>query len=193
MKRLDSRLTYANVVATICLFLLVGGGAAFAASKLAKNSVGNKQLKKNAVTTAKIKDGAVTTAKLANGAVNGDKVADNSLTGADINQATLSSVRASNVLAFSLDGKCGPASPFPAGVAVEHTSEGVCKFTFSSSVASCSANGTVHLRLKPNEIGIAEPRTVQVSNVSDTPNILVTSTYANNSKADLPFDLTMVC
>ena len=57
-------LTYANVVSTLCLLLLLGGGVAVAASQLAKNSVGAKQLRKNAVTTAKIKKGAVTGAKI---------------------------------------------------------------------------------------------------------------------------------
>jgi len=185
MKKAASKLSYANVVSTICLFLLLGGGAAYAAGHihLGKNAVGVNQLKKNSVTNPKIK----------NGAVNGAKVADNSLTGTDINQSTLTSVRASNVLAFSVDGKCGPASPFPAGVAAERTSEGVCKFTFPSSVASCAATGTVHLRLQPNEITITQDRSVQVSSVSNTPNILVTSTYAGSSKKDLPFDMTLVC
>jgi hypothetical protein len=57
-------LTYANVIATLCLFLLLGGGAAFAATQLPKNSVGPKQLKKNAVTSSKIKNGSVATSKL---------------------------------------------------------------------------------------------------------------------------------
>lgn len=47
--------TYANVVSTICLFLLLGGGA-YAASQLAKNSVGTKQLRNNSVTGPKVKD-----------------------------------------------------------------------------------------------------------------------------------------
>lgn len=63
-KRLAQRLTYANVVSSICLFLLLGGGAAVAANQLAKNSVGANQLKKNAVTSSKIKNGAVTGAKI---------------------------------------------------------------------------------------------------------------------------------
>jgi hypothetical protein len=63
MKSLRQRLSYANVISTLCLFLLLGGGAAIAAG-LAKNSVGTKQLKKNAVTTAKIKKDAVTGAKV---------------------------------------------------------------------------------------------------------------------------------
>lgn len=62
MEKLSKHLTYANVVATLCLFLVLGGGAAFAASQLAKNSVGRKQLKKNAVNSAKVKDGTLRSA-----------------------------------------------------------------------------------------------------------------------------------
>lgn len=65
MKHLRKRLTYANVMSSIAVFLVLGGGAAFAATQLAKNSVGTKQLKRNAVTAAKIKNGAVTASKLA--------------------------------------------------------------------------------------------------------------------------------
>jgi hypothetical protein len=54
MKRFMPRLTYANVVATLALFLVLSGGAAYAASRLAKNSVGSAQLRKNAVTPAKL-------------------------------------------------------------------------------------------------------------------------------------------
>jgi hypothetical protein len=60
MGRFKGKLTYANVISTLCLFLLLGGGAAFAATKLGKNSVGTKQIKKGAVTGAKIKKGTIT-------------------------------------------------------------------------------------------------------------------------------------
>ena len=63
MKNLRSRLTYANVMATIAVFVALGG-ASYAATKLPKNSVGSKQIKKEAVVTAKIKKGAVTGAKI---------------------------------------------------------------------------------------------------------------------------------
>lgn len=46
-------LTYANVVASLALFLALGG-AAFAASRLPRNSVGTGQLKAEAVTAGKI-------------------------------------------------------------------------------------------------------------------------------------------
>lgn len=90
MKKIRKRLTYANVMSSIAVFLVVGGATAFAA--LGKNTVGTKQLKKNAVTAAKIKKNAVTTAKIKNNAVNGAKVKDGSLTGADINLGALGTV-----------------------------------------------------------------------------------------------------
>jgi hypothetical protein len=68
-KTLRGKLTYANVISTLCLFLLIGGGTAFAASQLAKNSVGSKQLKKNAVTSAKVKDGSLRAGDLKAGTI----------------------------------------------------------------------------------------------------------------------------
>jgi len=56
--RLLSHLSYANVVSTICLFLVLGG-TAYAATTLPNNSVGSAQLKANAVTSEKVKDGAL--------------------------------------------------------------------------------------------------------------------------------------
>src|SRR5882757_7272655 len=54
MHRISGKLTYPNVVATLCLVLLVGGGTAFAATQLEKESVGTRQLKKEAVTPIKL-------------------------------------------------------------------------------------------------------------------------------------------
>jgi hypothetical protein len=82
LKQIRKRLTYANVMSSIAVFLMLGGATAFAAGQLGKNTVGSKQLKKNAVTTAKIKKNAV----------NGSKVKDQSLTGSDINLAKLGTV-----------------------------------------------------------------------------------------------------
>jgi hypothetical protein len=53
MNFLRQRLTYANVIATLALFLVLGGGA-YAATTLSPNSVGTAQLKAEAVTAGKI-------------------------------------------------------------------------------------------------------------------------------------------
>lgn len=57
MRRLRTRLTYANVIATLALFVGLGGGA-YAATQLPRESVGTQQLKAEAVTPAKLSDGA---------------------------------------------------------------------------------------------------------------------------------------
>jgi hypothetical protein len=69
--KIKSGLSYANVMATIAVFLALGGGA-YAATRLPKNSVGSKQIKKNAVTSIKVKN--------------------HSLRGIDINAKTLGTV-----------------------------------------------------------------------------------------------------
>jgi methionine-rich copper-binding protein CopC len=84
LKRIRSRLTYANVMSSVAVFLVVAGGSAFAANQLAKNSVGTKQIKKNAVTTAKLKARAVKSGKIAVAAVRGNQVADHALSSAQI-------------------------------------------------------------------------------------------------------------
>ncbi|HET7417821.1 MAG TPA: hypothetical protein VFJ61_09380 [Solirubrobacterales bacterium] len=75
MKQIRKRLTYANVMSSIAVFLVLGGATAFAASKIGAN-----QLKANSVKTGKIVKEAVTTGKIKNGAVDGTKLADNSVT-----------------------------------------------------------------------------------------------------------------
>jgi hypothetical protein len=71
------KLTYANVIATIALFVALGGAAV--AAGLPKNSVGTKQLKRGAVTTADLRRGAVTAGKLAPGAVVAGKLGANAV------------------------------------------------------------------------------------------------------------------
>ena len=61
-----SRLTYANVVASIALFVSLGGGA-YAALKLPKNSVGAKQIKPDAVRSSEVKNGSLQATDFASG------------------------------------------------------------------------------------------------------------------------------
>ena len=58
LARARARLTYANVIATLALFIALGGSS-YAALQLPKGSVGTKQLKRNAVTSPKVKPGSL--------------------------------------------------------------------------------------------------------------------------------------
>ena len=80
MRRIRKHLSYANVMATVAVFIALGGSA----WALAKNSVGARQLKKNAVTTKKIKNEAVSSAKIKKNAVTAAKIADGAIGAAQI-------------------------------------------------------------------------------------------------------------
>jgi hypothetical protein len=83
MKQVRKRFTYANVMSSIAVFLVLGGVAA--AVSVPHKSVGTKQLKAGAVTAAKLHKNAVTNAKIKNGVVESRKVADGSLEASDLN------------------------------------------------------------------------------------------------------------
>ncbi len=79
--KLLDKLTYANVVATIALFGVLGGGA-YAAFRVPPNSVGSRQLKAKAVTGGKI----------ANGTISGGKLEEETITGQNIKMSDLGTV-----------------------------------------------------------------------------------------------------
>jgi hypothetical protein len=69
---LRPRLSYANVISSIALFVALGG-TGYAVTQLPRNSVGNRQLKANAVTSAKIRARAVQRSDLAPTARGGER------------------------------------------------------------------------------------------------------------------------
>jgi hypothetical protein len=84
VKQICQRLTYANVMSSLAVFLVLGGGAAYAAKKIGSNqlkggSVTTAKIKKNAVTASKIKQSSIISAKIANGAVTNEKIAPGSV------------------------------------------------------------------------------------------------------------------
>ncbi len=64
-RQLRSKLTYANVLATIAIFVALGGSS-YAALSLPKNSVKANQIAKNAVRAAEIRAGAVRSSEVRN-------------------------------------------------------------------------------------------------------------------------------
>ena len=87
--KLQGKLSYANVMATIAVFLALAGVAGAASSLLPKNSVTSKAIKNGQVKAADLHKGAVTASKIAPNAVTGAAVKDDSLTGADIDESSL--------------------------------------------------------------------------------------------------------
>jgi hypothetical protein len=72
LERVRTHLTYANVVATLSLCLVVGGGGAYAAVHLGRSAVKGRNIANNAITSPKVKNGSLraadfTTAQLPQG------------------------------------------------------------------------------------------------------------------------------
>jgi hypothetical protein len=84
LRKLRSRMTYANVVSTIALALAIGGGTAYAAIK-----IGTSNIRYHAVTGSKLANNSVTASKVKNSALSGSDLRDNSITGADVRAGTL--------------------------------------------------------------------------------------------------------
>lgn len=106
------RLSYSNVMATVAVFLAIGGGA-YAAAKLPKNSVTSKQIVNKSVKGKDLAGKSVKAAKIKSNAVNGSKVEDDSLTGADIDESTLEGVnaeRVGGVQVKQMSYKAGPST-----------------------------------------------------------------------------------
>ncbi len=81
MKKYLKAFSYANVMATVAVFLTLGG-AAYAVSLAPKNSVTGRSIRDNAVTTKDVR----------NSSLQGIDVRDDSLTGADVDESTLEGV-----------------------------------------------------------------------------------------------------
>ena len=151
MRAMRKRLSYANVVATMALFLALSGGVVWAAGK-----VGSKNLKANSVTAGKIKRNAVTSAKIHSDAVTAAKIKAGSVDFTKLAQGTNLLVSASTA-AVAANG----ATPVnvPLSAAVTFTPEtGVADFL------SVEARGTNLARVDP--ANPCEPRVVPFVNGS---------------------------
>ena len=83
--RARARLTYANVIATVALFIALGGTA----WALARDSVGAREIIDGSVRSAELRDDDVRGADIRAATISGADVADDSLSGADVREASL--------------------------------------------------------------------------------------------------------
>lgn len=73
MRRLRPHLTYANVISTLCLILVLGGGAAYAA-----NTIGSDDVIDNSLQSVDLKDNQVKSADVRRDSLSGADIADQS-------------------------------------------------------------------------------------------------------------------
>jgi hypothetical protein len=111
MDRFRPRLSYANVVSTLCLILVVGGGVAYAANTVGSDDIINGQVKSvdigtgqvrsvdvgnDNLTGADVADNGLGTAEIAAGSLFGSDVFDGSITSADLGTSSVASSEIAN-------------------------------------------------------------------------------------------------
>jgi hypothetical protein len=82
------RLTYANVVSTLCLFIVLGGTS----YGISSGTIGSREIKNNGVRSKDIHNNDVRSGDIRNGTVQGTDVKADTLTGGDVNESTLGKV-----------------------------------------------------------------------------------------------------
>lgn len=185
LHRLRSRLNYSNVMATLAVFIALGGGS-YAAFKLPRNSVSSPQIKTNAVGPSEIRKNAVRSSEVKN----------DSLAGRDIDEPRLGKVPSASTAddADRLDGldsqvfkvACPAGTLRAAGVCVEQAARSPANF--SLAVDTC---GVAKRRLptpdelaifaKDPQITLASPELT--SNLIDTETVLLVSEAGSRSSA----------
>ena len=140
------RLTYANVIATLALFLALGGGAVWAAAhRLPK--VGTGKLKPNAVTAGKIKAKAVTQTKIRDNAVTNAKVRDGAVSLAKIAAGT-NVVATATSSPVSVDGPSAVPVSFNAPLTFTPTAGVVYLMSIEARAANLGRSGAEPCRVQ---------------------------------------------
>jgi hypothetical protein len=179
-------LTYANVMATVAVFLALGGGA-YAALKLPRNSVGQRQLR----------TGSVGASELKTGAVRGRSVRDRSLGVADLSTVARKSLRGQQgpqgVPGIAFHGVIAASGDPAAGnvTGVQHgagTNEYLVRF--AGDLTRCSSTAT--LGTTAAEAGQVPP--AGRVTVSPEAGAVVVRTYdASGTPAPASFHITVSC
>lgn len=151
MRAVGRKLTYANVVATLALFLALSGGVVWAAGK-----IGSKNLKANAVTAGKIKRNAVTNAKIRGNAVTAAKIKAGAVDFTKLAPGT-------NLIASATSAPTAANSATAVNVPLSGTA-GVTPVAGTANFLSVEARGTDLGRVDPTKV--CEPRVVPFVNGS---------------------------
>lgn len=182
MSRLRDRLSYANVTATLALFIALGG-TSYAAVTLPRNSVGSAQLRSNAVSSAEIRDRSIRLRDVS-------PTTRRQLQGQAGPQGPVGETGPAGISAVRYFAAVTSAGGFARGNALSGgRAGGPGRYTvgFGVSVSGCAYAATVG-STDASSVGAAR------ATVSDQGGVVGVQTYdAGGAPADLPFHLLVVC
>lgn len=158
--RIRKRLSFANVVSMIALFIALGG-TSYAATSLARNSVGKGQIRANAVgkseaapnsigkseigTSAvgrsEIATDGVAASEIKKDAIDSDEIADGGLQAADLSDAAKAAI---NGVKFHSSVSSAGAQTAGNAKTVSRTALGVYSVDLGADVSACQVSATIH-------------------------------------------------
>jgi hypothetical protein len=190
MSRLYSHVSYANVMATVAVFIALGGSA-YAVSQLPRDSVGPAQIKR----------GGVGASELRTGAVSSRSVRDRSLTLRDISAPARGSLRGAKgdpgpagtaSVAFHAAVNSGGAAVHGNATAFNHQGgSGLYTIAFGRDVSSCQATAT--LAAVPNGPTLEQPTAGRVTVGRAGPDVAVRTFDVDGTAKDQPFNVILAC
>jgi hypothetical protein len=146
LRAIGRRLTYANVIASLALFLALGGGAVWAASHKA-NQIGTGKLKQNAVTAGKIKPNAVTTSKIRDNAVTNSKLREGAVSYAKIAAGT-NVVATATSSSVAINGPSAVQVGFPTPISFTPVAGSVYLMSVEARSTNLARSGTETCRVE---------------------------------------------
>lgn len=181
MSRVHEHISYANVMATLAVFIALGGSA-YAVAQLPRNSVGAAQIKRNAVGTSELRNRAVRLSDI--------------------------SASARRSLLRGAKGAPGPAGPpgvayhaavNSGGTAVRGNAtgfthqggSGLYTLAFARDVSTCQATAT--LAAVQNGPTLEQPTPGRVTVATSGANLAVSTFDVDGSVKDQPFNVIVVC
>jgi hypothetical protein len=179
LRRVTARLNYANVTATLALFVALGGSS-YAALTLPRNSVGTKQLRSGAVRSGDVRDGALRVRDLSRDA----RASLRGATGSIGPQGPAGAPAIKYFAVVEANGRLVRGSATSGGSA---GSPGSYVVGFPESVAGCAYSATVG-----TADGTPAPAGRATVRSADTRVAVQTFDSAGNA-ADVPFHLIVAC
>lgn len=215
---IKSHLNYANVVASIALFVVLGGGAyatidrkittkdlkkaAVTAPKIKGQAVKTTKLADGAVTQTKLSDGVVATPQIADGAVNAPKILDGAVNAAKIaatavNQAKIADGAVSHAKLSSdasprwavVNGSTGNSTRSRGVAGSERLSTGAYRVHFAWDVTGCSYVAQTGGTSDQFPVGTASAARVS----GDSNAVYVATRDLSGDQTDLSFHLQVLC
>jgi hypothetical protein len=179
--RLYSRLTYANVTATLALFIALGG-TSFAAITLPRNSVGAREIRAKAVRSAEIR----------NRSVQVNDISKNARAALRGKQGPAGPAGAPGV---SEHARVGSTGRIVGGTAVASAwgadQPGLYRLTFARDVSNCAYSATLAAVPGGN---VTEPAAGRITVASGGGAAVVVKTYdAGGTAAEQPFHIFVAC